>query len=113
MEQNSVNEKLFALLKERGITQKALSQMTGIPESTISDWKRKGKTPGADKIVEVCSALEISPNDLLEQSDNTIRERDVDINSVVAKFKKLNLGQQQRLVRYLDIILLEQDRKQN
>ena len=52
-----VNEKIFTLLKERGISQKSLSQMTGIPESTISDWKRKGKTPGADKIVEVCKAV--------------------------------------------------------
>ncbi|WP_090297562.1 helix-turn-helix domain-containing protein [Pseudobutyrivibrio sp. ACV-2] len=104
-----VNEKIFTLLKERGISQKSLSQMTGIPESTISDWKRKGKTPGADKIVEVCKALEINPSELLEISEKktSVSSSYSEYSDLIEKFRKLDLGKQQKLVRYLDLLLLE------
>ena len=60
-----ISDRIFKLLKEKGISQKELSRQTGIPESTISDWKRKGKTPGADKVQAVCKVLGISPNEIL------------------------------------------------
>ncbi|WP_197026883.1 helix-turn-helix domain-containing protein [Butyrivibrio sp. FCS014] len=37
-------------MKERGISQKEFSRMTGIAESTICDWKRKGFNPSSGKI---------------------------------------------------------------
>ena len=52
------------ILKERGITQKQFSKMTGIAESTISDWKRKGFNPSADKIGIICGALNITLDEL-------------------------------------------------
>lgn len=51
-------------MKERGITQKQFSKMTGIAESTISDWKRKGFNPSADKIGIICDALDITLDEL-------------------------------------------------
>ena len=38
--------------------------MTGIAESTISDWKRKGFNPSADKIGIICDALDITLDEL-------------------------------------------------
>ena len=60
-----ISEKIFNILNEKGISQKAFSEKTGISQSTISDWKRKGTNPSADKIMTICDALDISLADLL------------------------------------------------
>ena len=36
-----ISERIFSILTEKGISQKTFSAMTGISQSTISDWKRK------------------------------------------------------------------------
>ena len=46
----SISERIFALMKEQGLSQKEFAKRTGIAESTISDWKRKQLNPGADKL---------------------------------------------------------------
>ncbi len=54
-----INKRIFEVLDEKGISQKELSKRTGISESTISDWKRKGKTPGIDKLILLCEKLNV------------------------------------------------------
>ena len=40
-----ISEKIFELILRNGMTQKEFSEETGISQSTISDWKRKGTNP--------------------------------------------------------------------
>jgi transcriptional regulator with XRE-family HTH domain len=47
----TISEKIFELLRERGMTQKEFAQATGIAESSISDWKRKKTNPVSEKIL--------------------------------------------------------------
>ena len=42
-----------------------LSRMTGISRHTIYDWQKKNTNPGADKIMVICEALRIRPDELL------------------------------------------------
>lgn len=37
----TVSDRIFELLKEKGMLQKEFAAKTGIAESTISDWKKK------------------------------------------------------------------------
>ena len=37
----TISDKIFELLKEKGMSQKEFAQRTGIAESSISDWKKK------------------------------------------------------------------------
>lgn len=48
--EKKIYERIFELIKLNGMTQKEFSKATGIPESTISDWKKKGYNPGLDKM---------------------------------------------------------------
>lgn len=64
-----ISSKVFSILKERGISQKEFSKMTGIAESTICDWKRKGFNPSAGRISTICKALDISPLELFSEND--------------------------------------------
>lgn len=66
----TISERIFELIKERGYTQKEFSKRTGIAESTISDWKKKGTNPVSDKILIICKVLEVSPYFLLSGSED-------------------------------------------
>ena len=37
----TINERLFSRLRELSMTQKEFSDMTGIAQTTISEWKKK------------------------------------------------------------------------
>ena len=63
-----ISERIFELLKIKGISQKDFSKLTGISQSTISDWKTKKTNPAADKIKIICDVLEITPTELLEET---------------------------------------------
>lgn len=60
-----ISERIFAMLDEKGISQKEFSERTGISQSTISDWKRKKTNPASDKIMLICDVLDITPYELL------------------------------------------------
>ncbi len=73
----TISERIFELIRERGYSQKEFSKKTGIAESTISDWKKKGTNPVSDKILIICEVLEVSPYYLLsgvENNDKRSRE---------------------------------------
>ena len=47
----TVGQRVFELLKQKGMTQKEFSERTGIATTTISDWRKKNTNPGSDKIL--------------------------------------------------------------
>ena len=55
-------------MREKNITQLDLSEKTGIGQSTISDWKTKKTNPSADKIMILCESLEVTPEELLQDT---------------------------------------------
>ena len=48
----TITERIFYLIKARGMSQNSFGKAAGIAPSTISDWKTKGHTPSADKIMD-------------------------------------------------------------
>ena len=64
-----ISEKIFELILRNGMTQKEFSEETGISQSTISDWKRKGTNPSADKILKICEVLKVTPYELLGENE--------------------------------------------
>lgn len=61
----TISEKIFEILDTKGISQKEFSLATGIPQSTISDWRKKNTNPASDKILIICDFLEVTPYRLL------------------------------------------------
>ena len=60
-----ISDRIYNYMKERGITQLEFAKRTGISQSTVSDWRRKGTNPSADKIMIICDVLDVTPYDLL------------------------------------------------
>ncbi len=106
----SISENIFRIMNERHISQKEFSKLIGVPESTISDWKRKGKTPNADKIMDICKVLDANPYEILEQDDNTVDTISVDLESdvgqLVLEYNSMNQNQRDRLKGYIDSLLM-------
>lgn len=71
-----IYERVFAILHEKKMTQKELSEKTGIRQSTISDWKNKKMNPSSDKIMIICDALGVSPYAILSGLDDRYNEID-------------------------------------
>ena len=61
----TISERLFGIMEKKNISMSELSRMTGISRNTIFDWHKKNTNPGSDKIMAICRALEITPEQLL------------------------------------------------
>lgn len=61
----TISDRIFTILKEKHVSQKAFAALSGIPESTISDWKHKDLNPAADKLPAITRALGCSVDRLL------------------------------------------------
>ena len=68
----SIQQQIFKIMEEKGITQTRLSKETCIPVSTISAWKNRNSCPPSDKICTIAKCLGVSVYDLLEITDDTL-----------------------------------------
>lgn len=101
----TITERIFFLIKERGLSQNAFGKAAGIAPSTISDWKTKGHTPSADKIMDICRVLEVSPEALLTGKgidEAEVKETKVDYKEkqLLMEYEGLNEDAQKRLLTY-------------
>ena len=107
-----ISERIFELIKERGMSQKEFSRKTGIPQSTISDWKGKKINPSADKILVISRVLDVEPYDILSVSAPQEEKQDyVTVSKTSAeyelleRYRQLGRSQKERLSGYLDCML--------
>lgn len=107
-----ISEKIFRLLAEKGISQKDFSEKTGISQSTISDWKRKGTNPAADKIMLISDALNISVYQLLNESrmdkenqlDYVVIQKESEEYALLEDFQHLDKYAKERLRGYMQAL---------
>ena len=93
-----ISERIYKYLDEKGITQNEFAKRTGISQSTVSDWRRKGTNPSADKIMIICEVLEISPYELLLDTDSKNPGEHRQTEYVVINRKSKNTGRQNMLL---------------
>lgn len=81
----SFTERFNELLIEKKITQSDLSKITGITQSSISDWSRGKYQPKQDKIDVLASALGVTPAYLMGWTDSISNHVDNVISLVPIK----------------------------
>ncbi len=107
-----ISERIYKYLAEKGISQKEFVERTGISQSTVSDWRRKGTNPSADKIMIICEVLGISPQELLlgtenekfkeyNQQDYVIVDKRTKEYDLIELYQKLDVDAQMRLEGYM------------
>lgn len=106
----TISERLFAIMKEKNVSMPELSRRTGISRFTIYDWQRRETNPGSDKIMIICEALSITPEELLigkpGKKDSVIYEDlpDVTDDRILEDAKKLSYSQKKRLLAYMSML---------
>jgi len=67
----SWKEKVLNLMEQRNITQKELSHLSNITESSISRYLRSDQRPRLDIVVNIAKALNVETNYLLDENERT------------------------------------------
>jgi ribosome-binding protein aMBF1 (putative translation factor) len=57
------------LRNQKGLSQDALSEMTGVPQSTIAYWEKSGELAGRKTIFKIAKALDVSVGELLRENN--------------------------------------------
>ena len=103
-----ISEKIFELILRNGMTQKEFSEETGISQSTISDWKRKGTNPSADKILKICEVLKVTPYELLGENETERNAGNPEMSAgnvtekiILEGFRNLSDRKKERILGYL------------
>lgn len=64
MESNNLN-RLKVVLAEKNISNKALSEMLGVSQATISKWVTNTSQPHLDMLIKIAKVLEVELKDLV------------------------------------------------
>ena len=116
----TISERIFEKLADNNISQKKFSEMTGIRQSTISEWKAKKTNPSSDKIMIICEVLGVSPEWLLSgaetkgsyrnQVDRFVIDRDSELGEMIIEFNRMSSRERARFRGYMDAVNEKKDR---
>ena len=110
-----ISERILKVMKERNMTQTEFAKKVGIGNSTISEWKKKKTNPTAEKLMDICNVLQITPEQLLTgkgiEDEEEIaaaapesRFTPQDIR-MIEDFHGLKETQQKRLLAYMEALI--------
>lgn len=91
-------EKVTALMKNNGITQKQLSKLSGISESSLSRYLHNDKRPRIDIIINIAKALRVEIEYLLDEQDKTDSAFNSIATAIARKGNKLTAEEKNQLI---------------
>lgn len=97
---NSLGSRLRESIREMGITQKELSEVTGLTQAAISRYVNGNRQPGAQNIGILADALGVSADYLLGVGA-TQTEVEQALGTVLNHANELSLAQRETLLRAL------------
>lgn len=111
------------MLKARKMSQKKFSELTGIAQSSISDWKRKKTNPVSEKILIICEVLGVTPYELLSGTDGEgsrsnpseviLIQKESEYGQAVCDFLSMDKDMQSRLLGYMQALKdMQKNKKQ-
>lgn len=109
-----ISERIFKILTEKNMTQAEFAKRVGIANSTVSEWKKKKTNPSADKILDICLVLEVTPEQLLSGQgiDNSEKQTDMPGEEIITPMDRqiirdyhgMKEEQKKRLLKYMEVL---------
>lgn len=84
---------ISAYREARGWTEYQLAELSGLPQSTISSWYRRGLTPSLHSLEKICSAFGITLSQLFAEGDETVALTESQ-RELLDRWSRLNAEQQ-------------------
>lgn len=100
--EQSTLPRFFELIKERKITAKQVSDATGIPQTTIANWRKGVRNPKHEAIVTIASYLNV-PVKYLMGSETDEEEDTIDLK-IQAEVKQLSDQQKADVLKYIRFV---------
>ena len=94
----SWKEKVLVLMEERSVSQKQLSQLSGITESSISRYLHSEKRPRMDIVVNIAKALHVETSYLLDEEEKSESAYNYIATAVARKGNELTAEEKNRLI---------------
>lgn len=90
-------DRLAALLRERGLTQKELAERTGLTPAAVSRYMSGARMPREVVVAKIAKVLNVQPVDLL----GTENEQEVDeaVQLIARNANSLSSDQRERLIK--------------
>ena len=92
------NDKVTKLMNQRGITQKQLSVLSGVTESSISRYLHSTKTPRMDIVVNIAKALHVETEFLLDEEERSESAYNSIATAIARKGNELTPEEKNRLI---------------
>lgn len=92
------NEKVLNLMEQKHITQKDLSQMSGIAESSISRYLHSETMPRLDVVINFAKALNIETKYLIDDDDKSESAYNSIATAVARKGSELTAEEKNKLI---------------
>ncbi len=78
----NIGNNLYKVRKAKGLTQAEVAEKAELSDRTYADIERGSVTMRIDSLLKICSALHVTPNDILvSDNDIEITEQDI-VNSI-------------------------------
>ncbi|MCR5429959.1 MAG: helix-turn-helix domain-containing protein [Eubacterium sp.] len=94
-------DKVNDLMKERGINQKQLSQLSGITESSISRYLNGSQRPRIDIIINIAEALHVETDYFLEDKEKSESAYNSIATAIARKGSELTPDETNRLIELI------------
>lgn len=109
-----ISERIFKILAEKNMTQAEFAKRVGIAGSTVSEWKKKKTNPSAEKILDICLVLEVTPEQLLSGQGIDNVEEQIGIpgeeiftpmdRQIIRDYHGMREEQKKRLLKYMEVL---------
>ena len=98
--------RLAALIKQRGKTQKYVLEQLGISKSTFDGWRQRGSTPNAETVQKIADYFGVSVAYLLGKEDK--EEAATEAAGAIPNFEKLTEANKEKVREYVELLLTAQ-----
>lgn len=85
----NIGEKIKLIREKKGLTQKQLSELTGINRGTIGNYERGARTPNIEILKKIAHTLDVDINLLIDLENKNAWKNNIDI---LAKHIGLNMN---------------------
>ncbi len=103
----AIGQRLAAIRKAKGFTQKQLADSLEVSQSNLSDYENGGLRLHAELILELCEILSISADELLGLADTPTKETMVEkeFSKRIQQIKQLPISERKALLLVMDKFL--------
>lgn len=97
----TLGERIQSLLEARGMTRKELAEASGLTEAAISRYVNGTRNPKSISISAIAKALNVTSDELLGNTNDSVNEVDDAIRLVARNAKNVTIEQKRFLINAL------------